>query len=270
MDQVATILQEAIRDTAKLEYARLSAKCVTTRGPLTCTDAALGRLSGLQGGTQPEYDPWVALYYLTWYQYAHINFACAILDRLFGDNPIEEPIHVIDLACGAMATQFALAVYSATGSPHNRPPPSITVHNIDPSESMRSIGQTLWEQFTYISSGRCAALSRACGSIESISVSSHRELPNINPSEKRILLAMHAVYANNKDDIRDAVQQIRNRFMPTETVMTCNAKRDELVKFAGSDGWQPLSPGKLFAASQSAARHRVEEGIAQTNSIGQR
>ena len=245
MKQIATILQEAIRETAECQYVRLSAQCTPDKNPLICTEAALRALKGLQDGTQPEYDPWVAMYYLTWYQYPHVNLACAILDKLFHGDPIEEPMHVIDLACGAMATQFALAVYSATLSPKNRTMPSITMYNIDPSESMRSIGCMLWKKFKGIANQNCVALSNACHSIDFKNVSSQEKLKDIT-SGRHILIAMHAVYDRNKNDIKSTVQKMRNRFGPIRIVMTCNNTRENLAKYAGGDGWQKIDLGKFM------------------------
>ena len=102
----ADALDQAIVRVAEAEYARLSSGIP----PMKCAEAvasALNSWANLKSGMQPEYNEWEALFYLTWYQPHQINLALAIV-RYFLTTP--QPLHIIDLGCGALATQVAMAV----------------------------------------------------------------------------------------------------------------------------------------------------------------
>ena len=234
---IGIALQQAICAVAEGEYARLRASR-TPEGCLNCIGSALESLGGLQRGIAPSYDEWQALFYITWYQYAHVNLAGAILHKLFECRPIREPIHLVDLGCGAMATQLALTIYAAKTQETYNPPPRITVHNVDPSRAMRRIGQELFESVRVISrrDSTLRHLSRSCDAILSRSMSSDEEIGSIDQSTKRLLFAVHTVYETNKDKVKDSVERIQRKIKPNEMVMTCYEKSTHLVEYAGGKG----------------------------------
>ena len=66
------LLEGAILEVAKSEYARLSAGLAPHQVATRVGDA-LESLGGLRRGVAPAYDEWDALFYLTWYQPRQIN-----------------------------------------------------------------------------------------------------------------------------------------------------------------------------------------------------
>lgn len=244
MNEFASVLQQAICEVAGEEFARLSAG-KTPRAQLDHIATALESLGGLQSGTAPAYDEWQALFYITWYQYAHINLASTVLHELFGGRPLQKPVHIVDLGCGAMATQFAVALYLATTPSPWSPAPRITVHNIDPSACMRRIGRIVWDRLRMMSfrHSNLASLSRACSLIASHDMSADKELAMVDRSARPVLVAMHAVYDTNKVPLRSSIERIRSRCRPMDTVMTCHERSSHLAEFAGGDGAERIGAG---------------------------
>ena len=226
-------LDMAIARVAEDEFSRLSGG-KTPEECVNCVTQALKSLGGLQWGNAPEYNEWDALFYLTWYQPRQINIALAVLRRFFSG----QPLHIIDVGCGALAVQFAVAVAIAekqlVGS-------EVTVQGIDPSESMRRIGEELWLKFwsivyedRYLSNlaGACDVLTSSCNSHDS--KESYYKMNS--PGTECWLIAVHAVYESNKEDIRNTFAEIRSKFAPMlEIVTTHPSKRDVAWSMTGEE-----------------------------------
>ena len=118
MDQAALFeaIDRAITKVAETEFQRLSAEM--GKDALTNkVHATLGSFKGLRQGIPPDYrDPWVALFYLTWFQPGQIQLAHDLIDRmkqkrgsrgLIGKH--HGKLQVLDIGCGALATLFAVA-----------------------------------------------------------------------------------------------------------------------------------------------------------------
>lgn len=142
-ESIRGMIDRAIAEVAEREYQRLirglSEEEVVDHVRRALTE--LEKLSSRKGGT-PAYDcEWVALFYVTWYQARHINLVYSFLDQ----GSVEFPsrcLRVVDLGCGAMAMQFALAVFAATS---HQPGAWISVTGIDNSRPMIAIGGKLWK-----------------------------------------------------------------------------------------------------------------------------
>ena len=91
MHRVSRILQRAICAAADEEYARLTVRMTNDECAARIL-RAIDSLDQLRYGVPPIYDQWVALLYITWYQYGHVNLAGAILNELFHRQPVREPI----------------------------------------------------------------------------------------------------------------------------------------------------------------------------------
>ena len=137
---VACVIDEAIATVAEEEFNRL---CEITNNVAQVGEnikAALESLAKLRDGLEPEYNEWDALFYVTWYQPRQINLALSILQELYQDvrkwQGPDLPLHIIDVECGALAVQFAMAILAAEGTPAECND-NVTVNGIDPSEPMK-------------------------------------------------------------------------------------------------------------------------------------
>ena len=193
-------LDMAIARVAEDEYHRLT----TSKSPrerLNRVTKALESMGGLQKGTEPTYNEWDALFYLTWYQPRQINLGLAIMRRFFSSNSL----HVIDVGCGAFAVRIASAI--AVAKKHSRHADiNVTVQGIDRSKHMRRIGKVMWSAFESIVdkkpqlsglSHTCDAMTKSCGSYDSkdsyyLSSGAHTRVSSLHA--KCWLMAVHAVY----------------------------------------------------------------------------
>ena len=139
---IGDLIDCAIAEVAEQEFRRLT-RALSEEEIVGHVHRALDELRKLGEGGTPAYDcEWVALFYLTWYQARHINLVYSLLD----DRSVELPrrLHVVDLGCGAMAVQFALAIFAATSDQGGT---RISLTSIDNSRPMIAIGVELWDCF---------------------------------------------------------------------------------------------------------------------------
>ena len=229
---VARALDMAIAKVAVAEYNRLS----QGRSPedvASRVDRALTSLLRLGRGIAPEYNEWDALFYLTWYQPRQVNLALA-LAWPFLEQP-KQPLHVIDLGCGSLAMPIAMAVAVAQ-SELSEQEVCIEVHGIDPSDAMRALGLRLLRAFSdTVRSDPVLSRSRlrmACeriqeqmgvwGSLEEYYTSDRAHEGRIYPSPKCWLVAIHAIYASNVDQLRKNFMMIRKQSDPAYEAVTCH------------------------------------------------
>ena len=146
------VFDEAIATVAEQEFNRL--RRITTDNAQVAENvkAALDSLVNLQYGVEPEYNEWEALFYVTWYQPYQINLALTVLQKVYEDarqhlGP-DLPLHIIDVGCGALAVQFAMAILAAE---YRQEDSKVIINGIDPSDPMKKIGETLWLEFWSIS-----------------------------------------------------------------------------------------------------------------------
>jgi len=147
-------LDRAITRVADDQYKRLSNK-ISLNGLNRRVHQYLNFLSGLQQGNPPNYnDPWIALFYLTWYQPKQIHLAHSLIEEqktirntnsLLIDN--SQSLHVIDFGCGALAMKFAVAWAVAEAIEHGEQISSVTVDSYDANLSMIQLGISLWDEF---------------------------------------------------------------------------------------------------------------------------
>ena len=258
---VAGILDEAIATVAEKEFNRLR-RGLNNGKIAEKVSRALGELEKLQGAGQPEYnDEWVALLYVTWYQPRQINIALKILQQLYADTRNEHlrtgnPLHIIDVGCGALAVQFATAI-SAVKYPHT----NVAVKGIDPSDPMRKIGEKLWAAFCSIvdEHPELSDLSRTCDSMTNTCKSFNSPKSYYGSDDARVrsdsgpecwLMAMYAVYESNpstQNTLRTTLQTIRDKSDPSLILVTTHkGKRDIANSAIGEyDRSQELEPADL-------------------------
>lgn len=242
--RIAHALDEAIAGLAEDEYRQLSAG----RSPedvAADVARALRSFERLQMGTPPTYNAWDALLYLTWYQPRQVNLARA---AVAGIGEASQPVHVIDIGCGALATAIAMAISAAAAnvSPSNI---DVTVHGIDPSDHMRSIGLRLLRRFSLIVAGEpsLSRLGAMCERIEA-NLAIHRTLHEyyeLQPEAMGVgnatkstcwLTVIHAVYASNVDGLLKDLERIRRKSLPVYEVVTCHkVGRDAAARLCRRD-----------------------------------
>ena len=236
MDQqlLFAAIDRAIRNVADAEFRRLAAEM----GPEAWhqnVHNALESLGKLQQGTPPDYnDDWVALFYLTWYQASQINLAHSLIEEMnrsrkcnnfiANDTP---SLHVVDFGCGALAMQFAIAWAAAEALENGANIESIRVGSCDVAIPMIRLGQQLWREFKQEISRyeSLRTLSDVCeevirpryGKPESgILFNAHRV------DEERWLSAIHTVYENNVEELRESLYQLAQDITPANGILSCH------------------------------------------------
>ena len=153
MDQqaVTEALSEAIIKVAQREFDDLSRGLEPWQIAERISNA-LVELEKLSSGRGiPEYDdPWIALFYVTWYQPRQINIAYSMLKNYLDLNHMNDSgkLFIIDFGCGALAMQFGTALAFSDAAEHGKTIPSeMSILSLDSSEEMINIGCTIWEEF---------------------------------------------------------------------------------------------------------------------------
>lgn len=223
-------LDSAIAEIAGEEYARLSGELSPIVMP-KITEYALKELDKLQDRVMPNYDRWVAPFYISWYQPGQINLAYSMIADLTsakGAFTDAGNLHVVDFGCGALAMQFGVALAAADAIRNGQTIAAIQIDCLDASPDMISVGVKLWERFKskVNNAPDLAELTQACDAIASRTDGLRTEPQG---GAARWLSAMHAVYASNKDDVRRWLQSIHHNFAPDTGFLTTHRQGDWLL-----------------------------------------
>ncbi|MDE2851496.1 MAG: class I SAM-dependent methyltransferase [Acidobacteriota bacterium] len=235
-DKRLALLDEAIAEVAVAEYRRLAAR-LSSREVSNRVNGALESLDSLKRGRQPNYDEWDALFYLTWYQPRHVHLIYTLLHHGTRDFPALS--QVIDIGCGAGATQVALA-FSMADQPSRSGAVDVSVHGIDPSRPMRAIGKALWLALRHRAerdpdlgglgkvmadmSARCASY----GSYEAYAASPSAVAAKI-AGHPHWLTAVHAVYEKTKSELRRLLAEVSADREPEGILVTCDDGKEGLL-----------------------------------------
>ena len=189
-------------------------------------DRAFRQLEKIASEAPDISDTLTALLYISWYQFGHVRLAEQIFHHLLKTIRIPnncETLNIIDLGCGALATQIGFAKF-VSSCPQQKFR-KVHFHNIDKSEKMKQAGERLWNK--WISSWE---------SPMPFEFDFYGEKPNIDPlPEPTILIAMHAIYGRNRGVIREAIKEIKERHRPITAVMTTNSNKKDLVDEIGRE-----------------------------------
>ena len=229
---------------------------------------ALSSLVDLQQGVPPDYnDPWVALFYLTWYQPRQIYYARHLINMMNQNrsgNPFmsesSHTLHVVDFGCGCLAMQFAIAWAGAEALEKGLKTKQIRIDSYDAADSMVILGRTLWESFKeqIKDDARFRHLALSASLIEPRygNPNSLVDFGARATGEERWLSALHTVYENNLDLVRQGLANIASKFQPDIGMMSCypNDKPIGLLRQAspfGAQGFRsvPAGPGEQTEAS---------------------
>lgn len=223
-------LSYAIVKVAQEEFERLS-RGLTSSQKAHQIGNALTELEKLSRGTGiPDYNnPWVALFYVTWYQPRQINIAYSMLKSYLDLNRMNDrdKLFVVDFGCGALAMQFGTALAFSDAAEHGKPIPNeISILSLDSSKEMIDIGCKIWEEFK-----------------ESIQTGDHPgwliqlkylawTLPDNRNQMKPIaelldkrgwkfwVSAIHTVYRENQNEVRDWLGFLSDSFRPDAGFIT--------------------------------------------------
>ncbi len=247
---VAHVLDKAIVTVAAQEFNRLAGDLNNDRIVAEKVTEALEALDRLQSGYKPEFNEWEALFYLTWYQPRQINIALTIL-RQFANARNEHlregyPLLIIDVGCGALAVQIAAAIVAAE---HQLEGLGVSVQGIDPSESMKKIGEDLWLEFWIIAdrhpslsylSSTCDVMTDTYSLFDSDTSYYHSEEAFLQyyPAPECWLTAVHIVYESNKQCIKDILQKIQDRSGPNLILVTSHASKCGIASFAAGGNFE--------------------------------
>ncbi len=137
------VIDRAIAKVAEREFRRLS-RGLSDEEVARTVRIALDEVAKTGKCRTPNYDcEWVALFYLTWFQARQINLVYSLLDQMQVELPRD--LHVVDLGCGTLGVQFALAAFAAT---RDQAGTRISLTGMDISRPMIAIGVELWDCFT--------------------------------------------------------------------------------------------------------------------------
>lgn len=247
---VRGVLDEAIASVAEEEFNRLCNALNNDFDEVARqVRKALRALRRLQGGVEPEYNEWEALFYLTWYQPRQINLALYILEHRDVDFPngfgLESlPFHVIDVGCGALAVQFAMPLVAVANQIEGN---ELCIWGIDPSEPMKRIGNLLWSKFRSLlgANSELSDLSRICDQFTNNCelFDSHTscdcsengcgalfEEERYDGGPQHLITAVHAVYDSNQFKIKRALHELYDRYSYTDIVVTSHILNEEVVR----------------------------------------
>ena len=235
--KIIVALDSAMLKVAEDEFARLTEVNSDPASWGEMVWKGLESLENLRTGSPPRYsDEWVALLYFTWYQPKQINLAYSIIKTLLekreqnrlmlGDDG---EMYVFDYGCGALATQFAMAIAVADALEQGELVSEIRISSYDPAQPMIALGNKMWEQFKkdICNMPDCDDLVNALCLIE----------PSVSTSECSIktadkdnwLIALHAVYGSNWQIVKGNLSKIFNKIEPNAGFITSYSARGNLI-----------------------------------------
>ena len=196
---------------------------------------ALDSFGMLRKGTPPDYnDDWVALFYLTWYQASQINLAHSLIEGMNQSRGCNNfiangtpSLHVVDFGCGALAMQFAIAWAAAEALENGANIKSIRIGSCDVAIPMVRLGQQLWREFK-LEISRYESLRTLSDVCEEVIRPRYGKpesgilfnTPRVN--EERWLSAIHTVYENNVEELRESLYQLAQDITPANGILSCH------------------------------------------------
>lgn len=235
-ERAAAVLDKAIADVAREEFNHLIQN-LSDSEKMNKIGYAIDELDKLRQVAMPEYDEWVAPFYLSWHQPRQINLTYSMITDIIDEESVGKEIftatgrlYVVDFGCGALAMQFGVALAIADALQKNQKIHSACVVSYDESESMANIGKKVWKQFQ--SEVRKDAglpyLEKACELIET-----QADRPFRNPQNNEIIWisAIHSAFSANKDKIKGTLARLTDALRPSVGFVTSPIVRADVADF---------------------------------------
>ena len=210
-------------------------------------DGARESLDRLKQGGIPDYhDDWVALLYLIRYQPRQVNLVYAVLKRS-APRSGSAPLCLIDIGCGAWAVPIAVTILAAENHPAFRERRFI-YHGIEPSAPMWELGEELWLRFGIaVEKQRLTEIAGVFNKNVDEGLVIERRFPSLDnyrtdvmqlanktktPFRESWLLAVHALYEESKNDIKEFLDACRawNRGCLQYEMITSDEKKQRMVE----------------------------------------
>ncbi|MYC35586.1 MAG: hypothetical protein F4X66_01515 [Chloroflexi bacterium] len=237
---VTEALDRAISKVGRKEFDRLTLH----RNPqewAVDVGHALDSLRNLQSSdVNTDYDDsWVALFYLLWYQPGQINVAYTAIRSMIDSRDAGQillgdggKLHVFDLGCGALAMQFAVTVAVAISLENEQCITEIRTDSYDTNKPLVTLGKKLWQQFKIEVSKdpEIAPLSEAIKKVRPRSSTSKNIFVGGNVSAESWISAIHSVYPNTWPDLKETIDQIKERTDPDAEFFTSHSMRENLLR----------------------------------------
>ena len=229
---VTNILDYVIKTVSEQEFNRLASGLTIEEKGKKVLDA-LESLEKLRTDEMPDYhDKWVALFY-SWYQPSQINLAYSMIQSIINSTDIlNEKLHIVDFGCGSLAMQFgvALAIADTITTKNKKSITEIRIDSIDISQAMIDIGKEMWELFTKLYNQKLYNhLGPVC---EIIKPNYYKDIGQVElaQSSDRWISAIHAVYDENKDDIKQSLESLVDRLHPDTCFVSTHESKKSLLK----------------------------------------
>ena len=200
---------------------------------------ALKELDALAMGSHPNYrDPMTALLYTSWYQPKQINLVYSLINQLLslrqnkniilGDNKC---LNVTDFGCGALATQFAVAFAVADALDRGEHISIVRVYSYDNCKPMIDLGKRIWRRFQIEvdKNPNLHSLSEAMTKIKPKASTAKTILIRGSYAGDNWLCAIHAVYSNNVQPVKNQLAEIANDKNLDVGIITSFERKKQLI-----------------------------------------
>lgn len=218
----ANAIDAAIAATAESEFARLAAG-LSRSAKRGLVERAVDETLKLRAGKQPVYQSeCVPLLYLLQYQAKQINLVYSVVKRMIFYHRAtnrsacslitrgEGTLRIIDVGCGALATQFAVALAAADAIAAGERVAAIRVASRDNSRAMPALGWKMWRAFKSAVKGDpdLESLQEAVERIRADRFElASSPFPEARADEDCWIAAIHALYDDNKKAVADSLAQ---------------------------------------------------------------
>ncbi len=218
----ANAIDAAIAATAEAEFARVAAG-LSRSAKRGLVERAVDETLKLRAGKQPVYQSeCVPLLYLLQYQAKQINLVYSVVKRMIFYRRATSrndcrlitrdggTLRIIDVGCGALATQFAAALAAADAIEAGERVAVIRVASRDNSRAMPALGWKMWREFKSAVKGD-PDLESLQEAVERIRADRFdlvsAPFPEARQDEDCWITAIHALYDDNKKAVADSLAQ---------------------------------------------------------------
>ncbi len=189
----------------------------------------LRRLADPAGASPAYNDPWVALFYVLWYQPGQTYLAYRLLSQL-AEKRKTGSLRIIDFGCGALATEIAISIALCTNTLRKASLPlwTVRVDSIDSSQPMIELGKLIANEM--LSDPEWPHSER-------ISLSKyHRIEPDqvgyrsVFPHDDCWLTAFHTVYEDTQKQVKKDLMTIDEWTCVDHFISTTHKSKQDLLQ----------------------------------------